>query len=248
MFPIIRFDSLSGKTVLVTGAARRLGYHIALTVAHAGANVILHHAHSPEAAEQVQREVQALGVHASVVSADLSDPLQAQSLFPKALEYGPIDVLINNAAIFEPLTWMTTRLQDWQDHLNINLTAPFLLCQAFASALAPESPGRIINILDWRSDRPGADHFPYNISKSGLAALTRSLAVALAPRITVNGLAFGAILPPSDGSTSDNILKNVPIKRWAEMDDVSQSLLFLLTGPTYITGEIIHLDGGRHLV
>ena len=234
--------------MLITGSARRLGYHMALTVARAGANVVLHHAHSPEAAEQARSEIQALGVKANIVTADLSDPQQAQDLIAQALQYGALDVLINSAAVFEPLTLMTTGLDEWQNHLAINLTAPFLLCQAFAQSNPAPRQGRIVNILDWRSERPGMDHFPYNISKAGLAAMTRALAVSLAPYITVNGLAFGAILPPSDGGASELILKNVPAKRWATLEEVSQALLFLINGPTYITGEIIHLDGGRHLV
>ena len=140
----------------------------------------------------------------------------------------------------------TTSLDGWQKHLQINLTAPFLLSLAFAKQ-APEG-GRIVNILDWRALRPGADHFPYTISKAALAAMTQSLAVALAPKVIVNGLALGAILPPSDGNVKPDIIKNIPAKRWAEEQEVEQALLFALAGPAYITGEIFHLDGGRHLV
>jgi len=126
------------------------------------------------------------------------------------------------------------------------LTAPFLLSRAFARQAL--DGGRIVNILDWRALRPGADHFPYTISKVALAALTKSLAVALAPKIIVNGLALGAILPPSDGKATPNITKNIPAGRWAEEHEVEQALLFFLTCPTYVTGEIMYLDGGRHLV
>jgi pteridine reductase len=108
--------------------------------------------------------------------------------------------------------------------------------------------GRIVNILDWRALRPGRDHLPYTISKSALAALTQSLAAALAPQITVNALALGAILPPSDGSDTTGLLQFVPVRRWASLDEVDEALLFLLEGPAYITGEILHVDGGRHLV
>lgn len=132
--------------------------------------------------------------------------------------------------------------------MAINLTAPFLLSQAFAAAHVPGTSGRIINLLDWRALRPGADHFPYSISKAGLAALTRSLAIAMAPDITVNGLALGAILPPSTGGDLQAIVDPVPAGRWAELEEVTETLLFLLSGPEYITGEIIHIDGGRHLV
>ncbi|MCK5343151.1 MAG: SDR family oxidoreductase, partial [Candidatus Heimdallarchaeota archaeon] len=105
-----------------------------------------------------------------------------------------------------------------------------------------------INILDWRSLRPGKDHFPYTISKAALASLTEAMAVALAPTISVNGIAFGAILPPSDGGNVESLIGNVPAGRWAEMEEVVKTVIFLLDGPEYITGEIIHLDGGRHLI
>jgi NAD(P)-dependent dehydrogenase (short-subunit alcohol dehydrogenase family) len=159
-----------------------------------------------------------------------------------------LDALVNNAAIFEPLTWDTTDLESWQRHQNINLTAPFMLSQAFARQLPSGNPGRIVNILDWRALRPGADHLPYTISKAGLAALTKSLALALAPNIQVNGIAFGAVLPPSDAGDTSKVIQKVPAQRWAHMEEVIDTLLFLLAGPDYVTGEIIHLDGGRHLV
>ena len=130
--------------------------------------------------------------------------------------------------------------------MAINLAAPFLLSQAFAKQASEGA--RIVNILDWRALRPGSDHFPYTISKAALAAMTQSLAIALSPRIIVNGLALGAILPPADGNAEADIIKNVPARRWAQEDEIEQALLFLLTCPSYITGEIIHLDGGRHLV
>ena len=114
--------------------------------------------------------------------------------------------------------------------------------------MLPNQEGRIINILDWRTMRPVGDHFPYTISKAALAALTKSLAYSLAPNITVNGIAFGAILTPADGGSTEGIIQNVPAKRWATLDEVGATVLFLLDGPAYITGEIIHLDGGRHLV
>ena len=130
--------------------------------------------------------------------------------------------------------------------MAINLTAPFLLSQAFAKQASDGA--RIVNILDWRALRPGADHFPYTISKSALAAMTKSLAVALAPNITVNGLALGAILSLAGGNVNPEITKSIPAKRWGKANEVEDALLFLLIGPAYITGEIIHVDGGRHLV
>jgi NAD(P)-dependent dehydrogenase (short-subunit alcohol dehydrogenase family) len=237
---------LLGKTILITGAARRLGRMFALACANAGADIAIHHAHSDSDAQTLASEINSLNRKAQIFQSDFSDSSSTQSLIQRINSSTPIHHLINNAAIFEPLSFESTALGDWQRHININLTAPFLLSQAFA-AHAGEG-ARIINILDWRALRPGADHFPYTITKSALVAMTRSLAVALAPRVTVNGLALGAILPPADGNVNQDITKSIPMKRWAQANEVEQALLFLLTCPTYITGEIIHVDGGRHLV
>lgn len=239
-------ESLNGKTILVTGGARRLGKLFALACARAGADIVIHHGHSDEEAERARSEITGLGRRAWVFKADLSDSKQIRELIPQINQSTPLHGLVNSAAIFEALALENTSLERWQKHITINLTAPFLLSQAFAKQA--KEGCRIVNILDWRALRPGADHFPYTISKAALASMTRSLAVALAPKIIVNGLALGAILPPSDGRAKPDIIKNVPAGRWAEPPEVEQGLLFALSGPAYITGEIIHLDGGRHLV
>ncbi len=240
--------SLDSKLVLITGAAKRVGRHLALTIARAGGDVVVHYGHSQDEARSLRNEIQSMGGRAFLLQADLADPGQVESLVPKASEFGPLFALVNSAAIFESLSWETSTLAAWNRHLAVNLTAPFLLSQSFARILPADAKGRIVNLLDWRALRPSADHIPYTISKSALAALTHSLAVALAPRIAVNGMALGAVLPPSTGEAPPNILKNVPAGRWADLDEVGQTLLFLLDGPEYITGEIIHVDGGRHLV
>lgn len=238
---------LKGKNVLITGAAVRLGALMARSVAAEGGNVLIHYNGSRAEAEALQAELQQAGATAHLLQADLGDLQQAGQLIERASQHGPLFALVNSASVFEDLNLRTTELADWQRHLDINLTAPFLLSQAFWKA-AGKQPGRIINLLDWRALRPGTDHLPYTISKVGLAGLTRSLAAAMAPNITVNGIALGAILPPSDGRQPSGILDNVPAGRWAELDELAQTLIFLLSGPAYITGEIIHLDGGRHLV
>ena len=238
-------NTLNGKTILITGAARRIGRLFALACARAGADIIIHHAHSDEEAQQVKDEIESIGRNAHILASDFGTPDSVSRLISQANDISPLYALVNNAAIFEPLSFNNTSLEDWNRHLNINLTAPFLLSQEFAR-YADE--GRIINILDWRALRPAADHFPYTISKAALAAMTKSLAVALAPHITVNGLALGAILPPADQTSArEKIIENVPAHRWSEAGEVEEALLFLLTGPAYITGEIIHVDGGRHL-
>ncbi|MCW5873378.1 MAG: SDR family oxidoreductase [Anaerolineales bacterium] len=240
-------STLAGKNILITGGAVRLGAAMARAVAAAGGNLLIHYNDSKNDATALQAELQASGATAHLLQADLNDAQQASQLIPQASQYGKLFALVNSAAIFEDLKLQDTDLAAWQRHLEINLTAPFLLSQAFWRA-AGGAPGRIVNMLDWRASRPGPDHLPYTVSKVGLAGLTRSLAAAMAPNITVNAIALGAILPPSDGAGAEGILENVPAGRWATLDEVSQTLLFLLAGPSYITGEIIHLDGGRHLV
>lgn len=239
---------LSGKNVLITGAAVRVGAAMARAAAAAGANVIIHYGSSAKEAKALQKELSSAGSKAYLLKADLGDLKAAAGLIAKARKFGPLFALVNSASIFENLDLAHTNLKNWQGHLDINLTAPFLLSQAFGRAWRGKEPARIVNILDWRALRPGPDHLPYTVSKAALAALTQSLAAAMAPKVLVNAIAFGAILPPSDGRKPTGILKNVPAKRWAKLEEVGETLLFLLTGPSYITGEIIYLDGGRHLV
>lgn len=240
--------ALHGKNVLITGAAVRVGRAMALAVGEAGCNVVVHYFHSEKEAKKTQEDVQSIGVECYLIQGDLADPNKVSGLVDEAVKFGPLFALVNSASLFQNHSMEDTTLQTWETHMAVNLRAPFLLSQAFARLSGQEPGGRIVNLLDWRALRPGADHFAYTISKAGLAAMTRSMAVALAPNITVNGIAFGAILPPSDGGDVDNILESVPAKRWADLDEVGKTLLFLLQGPTYITGEIIHLAGGRQLV
>ena len=237
---------LKNKSILVTGAARRIGRIFALACAQAGADVVIHHGHSDVEAETVRHEIKGLGRRAWIFKADLAIQSRLKIWLRKLGNPRLYMASLIAPAIFEQLSLDQTTLEDWQKHISINLTAPFLLSQAFARQA--QDGGRIVNILDWRALRPGADHFPYTISKASLAAMTKSLAVALAPDIPVNGLALGAILPPADGAANAEIIKNVPMKRWAQEGEIEQALIFLLTCPAYITGEIIHVDGGRHLV
>jgi len=235
------------KTVVITGSARRLGKEIALAMALAGFKVIIHTGHSFSDAQTLVAQINDSGGKASFISADFSDPENANEIFSRAFaEENNLYALINNASIFKSGNFLESTYESWKTNFAINLTTPYLLSQSFARCLG-EKKGRIINILDWRAMRPGKDHFAYTISKSALASMTKAMAVALAPNIIVNGLALGAILPPSDGG-SDSIIKPVPAGRWASIKELTDSILFLLTGPEYITGEIIHLDGGRHLV
>ena len=252
-------------TVVVTGSARRLGREIALSLAGAGYSIVLHSTSRTTEAENTLAEIKAKGVNAIHIAADLNHPETAAEIFNRVFAEDPsIFALINNAAIFEGAGFRNSNMDEWQRNLNINLTAPYLLSLHFAEALKRRN-GRIINMLDWRALRPGRDHFAYTISKAALASMTKAMALTLAPEITVNGLALGAILPPADGDSSitdpekrndfsspitetDPTIRPVPAGRWAEINEVTDTIKFLLSGPAYITGEIIHIDGGRHLV
>jgi len=239
---------LEGKTILITGAALRIGRALALACANAGGSVIIHYGTSRKEAEALREEISGSGRHAWILQADLANPTEVTRLVQEAASLSPLFALVNNASIFENLGLFDTRLEDWERHLAINLTAPFLLSREFARHVDPAATGRIVNLLDWRALRPGADHFPYTVSKAALAALTNSLAAALAPRITVNGLALGAILPPSDEGDTSKIIEQVPAGRWGSPEDVGRALLFLLAEAPYTTGGVIHVDGGRHLI
>ncbi|NMC47500.1 MAG: SDR family oxidoreductase [Chloroflexi bacterium] len=238
---------LNGKTIFITGAAKRIGRELALVAAQEGANIILHYGNSKEEAFSTKSAIETLGVQCMLVQADFSDPEQGMHKLSPILSENKIDGLVNNASLFRQNHLLDASLTDWNTHFAVNLTIPFLLTQAYANSPVNHQ-GKIINMLDWRALRPGRDHFAYTISKAGLASLTEASALALAPNFQVNGLALGAILPPSDGGNSDTIINSVPAHRWADMEEVTDTFLFLLTAPAYLTGEIIHIDGGRHLV
>ncbi len=239
--------NFSGKSYLITGSARRLGREIALVLAANGADIVLHHAHSPDQADEVAGLIRQLGRKAWIIESDIADPQNAERLVDQAWQFAPLDGVVNNAAVFHKEEWFDTSIDLWQETLNLNLTAPFLICKAFAKNLSDSKTGTIVNMLDWRAMHPGKDHLAYSISKAALGALTRSLAQAFAPRISVNALALGAVLPPSNEPVDPEIEKKIPLKRWATIEELGNAVMFLLSAPPELTGEIIYLDGGRHL-
>ncbi|MCX6054998.1 MAG: SDR family oxidoreductase [Chloroflexi bacterium] len=238
---------LSGQTILITGGARRLGREIAISVATAGADIVLHYAHSSQPAEDTANQIRKLGQKVKLYQADFSSQEETQIFCESIFSSEPITSLINNAAIFRNLDLQNTTLEDWNEHLQVNLTSPFQLSRNFALHFKGPFPGKIINILDWRALHPGKDHFPYTVSKAALAAMTRSLAISLAPNILVNAIALGAILAPEEEAPNPEILNNIPMLRWAKIEELGDLVNFFLSGPLYMIGEIIHLDGGRHL-
>jgi len=238
---------LTDKKIIITGSSQRIGREFALVAAQQGAFIYLHYSSSKKEAQKTQQDIRAVGAECELIQADFTNPKKACTIFENIFAHQTIYALVNNASIFLENTLRNVTLEEWQLTQTVNLTMPYLLIQIYANSPF-NSSGRIINILDWRALRPGKDHFAYTISKAGLATLTQAAAVALAPAFQVNGLALGAILPPSDGSDASSIIKQVPAGRWASLNELTSTFLFLLTSPEYMTGEIIHLDGGRHLV
>ncbi len=241
---------LTGRTALVTGGAQRIGRALVLALAQAGAQVVIHYRSSEREAGITLEMARALGSNAQLVQADLADPAAAAALVDEAAQIlEPPDILVNNASVFAPGDFQATSLSAWETNQAVNLRAPFLLSQAFARRLPVDRAGDIINLNDYRALRPGPDHFPYTISKVGLHGLTRSLALALAPRIRVNELALGAILPPEQAPADyeHTLRSQIPTARFGTLEEVANALLFLL-GNASLTGQTVCVDGGRHLV
>jgi len=242
---------LKGKVALITGGAIRVGRALTLALAEAGCHVFIHYGRSATPARQTQAEALDFGVEAHIYSADLADAAATQAIMPAAVDqYGRVDVLINSAAIFpEEDRFATTDLALWDKLFAVNLRAPFLLSQAFAAQIPLEGQGKIVNILDARLRQPAPDHFVYRLSKGGLWSMTEMLAHELAPRITVNAVALGAILPPpgADISYLENLAQTqVPLKRPGSPEMVAENVLHLLR-QDFLTGVTIPIDGGQFL-
>jgi len=221
---------------------------MALAIAKEKGNLIIHYHSSASEAETLKKSIIELGSHAWLVKADLSSEKGLRDLCEKAFSLTRVSGLINNASIFVNKSFHETSFEIWHEHLQVNLTAPFLLSRYFADQKGGTNSCQIVNLVDWRATRPGSDHFAYTVSKAALVAMTKSLALTLAPGISVNAIALGAILPPENEKINQGILDKVPLKRWAYIEELQNVLLYLLTNPRSLTGQTIHLDGGRHLM
>jgi len=236
---------LSGKVVLVTGAARRLGRTIALTLAAEGADIALH-VHT-SSGEDLTREIAALGRRVWIVRADLSRPEEAFRLSQTVPALvGPVDILVNNAAVFFPTPFPTLTVPLWRTVLHTNLTAPFVLSLLLGRTMQKRGMGKIIQLGDWSGLRPVAGYLPYCVSKKGLLALTQVLAKAFAPQVQVNAVAPGPVLPPDHYTTVAQraLLARTPLRRLGQVADVARAVRFLVTTGDFVTGSVYLVDGG----
>jgi pteridine reductase len=241
----------SRRVALVTGAARRIGAVIARRLHAAGYDVALHCRRSRAALDRLIAELEHARPSSTLaLEADLGD-VDAPTMLVKATadRFGRLDALVNNAAVFYATPVGAATPAEWHDLFDTNARAPFFLAQAAAPHLSM-SNGAIVNIVDIYAEQPLAQHPIYSMSKAALAAMTKALARDLAPNVRVNGVAPGAILWPDSGKSEaaqDALIERTPLQRTGTPDDIAGAVLWLLDA-SFVTGEIVRVDGGRHLV
>lgn len=243
---MITMVSLSGKTALVTGGGKRIGRSVAISLARLKCNVIVHYNASERAADEVVQISRGEGVNAWKVQSDLSDPSSAESLFDRCLTLTPkIEVLINSASIFPESTLAEVTQQELYDNINVNALSPFMLARRFAEQ---KIEAAIINFLDTRILDYDKNHVAYHTSKRMLHTLTRMMSIEFAPDIRVNAVAPGLVLPPpgKDNSYLEQLASTNPLNAFGDVEDISAAVIFLLES-SFVTGQIIYVDGGRHL-
>lgn len=233
----------------MTGGAHRVGKAIALALAHAGADLVIHYHRSERAAADTVAEIEASGRQALPIQADLGDTAQIQRLFNTiAGEFGRLDILVNSASVFAPVNFLDVTPEQWDETMNVNLRAPAFCAQAAARLMA-ENGGHIVNIADVIGLRPWPRFPHHSVAKAGLIMLTQVLAMTLAPRIRVNAIAPGPVLkPPGMTDTRwQEIGQASLLGRPGDSRDVAEAVLFLVTS-NYITGEVLVVDGGSRYV
>ncbi len=242
---------MQDSAVLITGAARRIGAAIARRLHGAGARIVLHCHRSRAEAENLADELNTQRARScAVVQGDLLDVPKLSDLAEEAAQaFGRLDALVNNASSFYPTPFGAIGESEWDDLIGSNLRAPLFLAQAAAPWLR-EAKGAIVNLVDIHAERPLKDFVVYSIAKTGLAGLTRALALEMGPDVRVNGVAPGAIIWP-DGdehfapSERSRILAQTPLSRIGQPDDVAGAVKYLLFDAPFVTGQILAVDGGR---
>ena len=240
---------LRGRVALVTGAGRRLGAAFASALAGRGMTVALHHHASADGADTLRRQIEAAGGRAACFAADLADAEAARALPGRVVaELGQLDVLVNSAGIMQHLSFEETTPAAYDAALDLNLRAVFFCTQGAASALRA-AHGKVVNLADLSGIEPWPGYAAHSVSKAGVVMLTKVLARALAPAVTVNAIAPGTVLVPEsyDAATRERLARTTPLDRLGTPDDAIAALLYLLEGGDFVTGETLVVDGGRRL-
>lgn len=241
--------TLSGKSVLVTGGARRIGREIALTLARAGADVAITYRNSATEAARTAAEIETLGCRALAAECDVRSESSVRAAVGAVLgKFGRLDVLVNNAAVFESAALESISLEAWDAVFETNARGPFLVAREALPALRA-AKGRIVNIGSLGGMRAWAGHAHYCGSKAALHMLTQAMARAFAPEVSVNCVAPGWIeLEDAAADASARFAARTPMERNGTAEDVAQAVLFFATGPKFVTGQILAVDGGLGLV
>ena len=240
--------TLQDRIVLVTGGAHRIGQTIALTLASHQAHVVLSYRHAAREAAQTIKKLQERGTQPLAVRADVSNAADVRRLMARIRrDYGRLDVVVNNAAIFPRTPFDRLSERAWDHTLDTNLKGPFLCAWYGSQLMRRHGGGKIINVADWAGVRPYRHYLPYCVSKAGVIGLTKALAKELAPRIQVNAIAPGPMLPPPDLSRAQRtrIAARVPLRRWGSPQDIANTVLFLIEGTDFMTGSVVFVDGGQ---
>lgn len=239
--------ALQGKSALVTGAAKRIGRSLALALAEAGANVAITYRESKEDAARTVGELESLGVRAFAIHADVRSPEAVRTAVGEvAARFGTIDVLVNNAGRFETAPLEEITLEQWDTMFETNTRGPFLVAQA-AYPYLKSAQGRIINIGSLGGLHPWPTHGHYCTSKAALHMLTQTMAKAFAPEISVNCVAPGMIVNGEVSEGYEHFIERTPMRRNGTPQDVAAAVLFFATGPSFVTGQILAVDGGLGL-
>jgi pteridine reductase len=238
------------RVALVTGAARRVGRAIVQRLAAAVFDIAFTYSQSETEALELLRTLRESGRRAEAIRADLRRPEEAIHALSAAFDrhFNRLDVLVNNASIYEPSSLATVTTEQMRNLWSIHVEAPLLLCRRFEMALR-DSRGHVINMVDLLAEKPRPDYLAYCASKAALASLTLGLARELAPQVTVNGIAPGVVDWPDDYPEDERrqYLARVPLARAGTPQDVAELVHFLCTTGNYITGQILRLDGGRSI-
>jgi pteridine reductase len=243
---------VQGKVVLVTGGAKRVGAAICRRLHAAGANLMLHYRASAGEARLLQAELNHQRKDSvALIQADLLDLGKLPSLIDQTVQtFSRLDAVVNNAATFYQTPIGEISHEDWENLIGADLRAPLFIAQAAAPALK-KTQGAIVNITDIHAERPLKNYVLYSVAKAGLVGLTRSLARELAPEVRVNAVAPGPILWPDDETFDElsrqRIISHTPLRREGTPEDIAKAVYFLLAEATYVTGETINVDGGRHI-
>ncbi len=238
---------LRGQVALITGAAKRIGRAVALALAEEGVHIVIHYNHSAGEADELAAELDARGVKSWRLQANFERPEEYQTLVERSVAAaGSLDILVNSASIFPPNKLADMTLESLMQNVQVNAWAPFALSRDFYQRVGH---GNIVNMIDARTESYDWAHVAYLLSKHVLLQFTRMMAVQYAPGVRVNGISPGLILPPpgKDDSYLDGLTYTVPLKRHGDADDIARTVLFLVQSD-FITGDVIEVDGGRHLM